>query len=382
MTARRLFLNPLWLVLSLPVYICWRLLPALSIGPLGAFAGIGLLIVCCVVIPLAVRNHSIRNPALADLLAWVGVLSMGFFSSLFVFTLLRDLFLLGAHLLLSRELAASLVGPSALWTLALTVFVTLAGLVIARRRPQVVDVDIPVTGLPEALHGFSIAQISDVHVGPTIKRGFVEGIVALVNGLKTDLIAVTGDLVDGSVQQLSPHTAPLAGLAARHGVYFVTGNHEYYSGERAWTAEIRRLGLRVLKNEHVVLNHNGALLVLAGVTDLSAHHFDAGQQSDPAAALRGSPAHAGAKILLAHQPNSAAGAEGAGFDVQISGHTHGGQFWPWNFFVRFFQPFTGGLYRLKNLWVYVSRGTGYWGPPNRFGVPSEITRIRLVSATA
>jgi predicted MPP superfamily phosphohydrolase len=254
--------------------------------------------------------------------------------------------------------------------------------VIARRRPQVVDVDIPVTGLPEALHGFSIAQISDVHVGPTIKRGFVEGVVALVNGLKTDLIAVTGDLVDGSVQQLSPHTAPLAGLAARHGVYFVTGNHEYYSGERAWTAEIRRLGLRVLKNEHVVLNHDGALLVLAGVTDLSAHHFDAGQQSDPAAALRGSPAHAGAKILLAHQPNSAAGAEDAGFDVQISGHTHGGQFWPWNFFVRFFQPFTGGLYRLKNLWVYVSRGTGYWGPPNRFGVPSEITRIRLVPATA
>jgi uncharacterized protein len=379
--VRRVFLNPLWLVLALPVYICWRLLPALSIGPFGAFAGIALLIICCVVIPLAVRNHSVRNPALADFLAWVGVLSMGLFSSLLVFTLLRDVFLLGAHLVLSRELAASLVGPSALWTLALTLFVTLAGLVIARRRPQVVDVDIPVTGLPEALHGFSIAQISDVHVGPTIKRGFVEGIVGLVNGLKADLIAVTGDLVDGSVQQLSLHTAPLAGLTARHGVYFVTGNHEYYSGERAWTAEIKRLGLRVLKNEHVVLNHDGAVLVLAGVTDLSAHHFDAGQHSDPAAALRGSPADAGAKILLAHQPNSAAGAAGAGFDVQISGHTHGGQFWPWNLFVRFFQPFTGGLYRLKNLWVYVSRGTGYWGPPNRFGVPSEITRIRLVSAT-
>jgi predicted MPP superfamily phosphohydrolase len=372
----------LWLVLLLPGYIGWRLLPALSVGPVGVFAGIALLIVCCVVIPLAVRNQAIRNPALADVLAWVGVLSMGFFSSLFVFTLLRDLVLLGAHLLLSAERAASLAAPSARWTLALTVFVTLAGLVIARRRPHVVDVDIPVTGLPEALHGFSIAQISDVHVGPTIKRGFVEGVVALVNGLKADLIAVTGDLVDGSVQQLSPHTAPLARLAARHGVYFVTGNHEYYSGERAWTAEIRRLGLRVLKNEHVVLNHNGASLVLAGVTDLSAHHFDTAQHSDPAAALRGSPADAGAKILLAHQPNSAAGAAGAGFDVQISGHTHGGQFWPWNLFVGFFQPFTGGLYRLKNLRVYVSRGTGYWGPPNRFGVPSEITRIRLIPAAS
>jgi predicted MPP superfamily phosphohydrolase len=379
-TLRRVFLNPLWLALSLPAYIGWRVLPALSVGFLGMFAGIVLLIVCCVAIPLAVRNHAIRNPMLSDVLAWVGVLSMGIFSSLFVFTLLRDVVLLGAHLLLPAAKAAALVAPSALWVLALTVFVTSVGLLIARRRPKVVNVDIPVIGLPDALHGFSIAQISDVHVGPTIKRGFVERVVAVVNGLKADLIAVTGDLVDGSVQQLSLHTAPLAGLAARHGAYFVTGNHEYYSGERAWTAEIRRLGLRVLKNEHVVLSHNGASLVLAGVTDLSAHHFDAHQHSDPVAALRGSPADAGARILLAHQPNSAAGAAGAGFDVQISGHTHGGQFWPWNLFVGFFQPFTGGLYRLKNLWVYVSRGTGYWGPPNRFGVPSEITRIRLVPA--
>jgi predicted MPP superfamily phosphohydrolase len=187
-------------------------------------------------------------------------------------------------------------------------------------------------------------------------------------------------LVDGSVQQLSVHTAPLAGLAARHGAFFVTGNHEYYSGERAWTEEIRRLGMHVLKNEHVVLQHDGASLVLAGVTDYSAHHFDPAQRSDPAAALSGAPADAGAKILLAHQPSSASAAAKAGFDVQISGHTHGGQFWPWNLFVRFFQPFTGGLHRLKNLSIYVSRGTGYWGPPNRFGVPSEITRIRLVPA--
>jgi predicted MPP superfamily phosphohydrolase len=382
MSIRRAFLNPLWLILSLPAYVGWRLLPALSIGPFGVFAGVAALIACCVFIPMSVRSHSIRNPTLAHLLAWVGLLSMGFFSSLFVLTVLRDLVLLGAHVLFSAQRAASLVVMSARWTLALTAFVTLAGLAIARRRPRIVDVDIPVIDLPEALHGFSIAQISDVHVGPTIKRGFVAAIVESVNGLKADLIAVTGDLVDGSVQQLSLHTAPLAGLSARHGVYFVTGNHEYYSGERAWTAEIRRLGLRVLKNEHVVLAHNGASLVLAGVTDLSAHHFDAAESSDPAAALRGAPAGAGAKILLAHQPNSAAAAASAGFDVQISGHTHGGQFWPWNFFVRFFQPFSGGLYRLKNLRVYVSRGTGYWGPPNRFGVPSEITRIRLIPATS
>jgi hypothetical protein len=237
-----------------------------------------------------------------------------------------------------------------------------------------------VANLPPALHGFSIAQISDLHVGPTIKRGFVEGIVRRTNELNADMIAVTGDLVDGSVQQLSAHTAPLAGLRARYGAYFVTGNHEYYSGERAWTDEIRRLGLHVLKNEHVVLTHRGASLVLAGVTDYSAHHFDPAQRSDPAEALRGAPCDAGARVLLAHQPSTAMAAANAGFDVQISGHTHGGQFWPWNLFVHLFQPFSSGLHRLKNLWIYVSRGTGYWGPPNRFGVPSEITRIRLVPA--
>jgi predicted MPP superfamily phosphohydrolase len=377
-TVRRAFLSPFWLLFSLPVYIGWRLLPALSIGPLGVCAGIALLLVCCVVIPASVRRAT-GNRRFQDLFAWIGVLFMGFFSSLFVLTFLRDVILLGADLLLSAPLAASLVDSSARWTVALTLFVTLTGLIIAR-RPRIVEVDIPVAGLPEALHGFSIAQISDVHVGATIKRGFVEKIVALVNGLQADLIAVTGDLVDGSVKQLSAHTAPLAGLAARHGVFFVTGNHEYYSGERDWTAEIRRLGLRVLKNEHVVVHHNGASLVIAGVNDLSAHHFDPTDRSDPAAALRGAPLDAAAKILLAHQPNSAGAAAHAGFDVQLSGHTHGGQFWPWNLFVGFFQPFTGGLYRLKNLMVYVSRGTGYWGPPNRFGVPSEITRIRLIPA--
>src|ERR1700692_3165666 len=201
-TVRRVFLNPLWMLLSLPGYVGWRLLSALSIGPIGVCAGIALLMACCVVIPLSVRSQSIRNPAVKDLLAWIGVLSMGFFSSLFVFTLLRDLILLGAHLLLSAHHAASLVAPSALWTLALTVFVTAAGLGVARRRPRIVDVDIPVTDLPEGLHGFSIAQISDVHVGTTIKRGFVESIVTLVNGLKTDLIAVAGGLVDGPGQAL------------------------------------------------------------------------------------------------------------------------------------------------------------------------------------
>jgi uncharacterized protein len=377
---RRLFLSPAWLFLSLPGYIGWRLLSALPLGPLAVSAGVAFLIGCCLLIARSARTRNLQNQALADRLAWVGLTAMGFFATLFVLTVLRDVVLLCTHLLLSSQQARAWTAPTALGTLYLALFITLAGLIIARRSPGIVHINIPVANLPPALHGFSIAQISDVHVGPTIKRGFVEGIVRRVNDLRADLIVVTGDLVDGSVLQLAVHTAPLAALAARHGAYFVTGNHEYYSGEPAWTEEIRRLGIRVLKNEHVVLNHDGASLVLAGVTDVSAHHFDPEQRSDPAASLRGAPSNAGAKILLAHQPSSAAAAADAGFDVQISGHTHGGQFWPWNLFVRFFQPFTSGLHRLQNLRVYVSRGTGYWGPPNRFGVPSEITQIRLVPA--
>ncbi len=367
------------MVLSLPGYVGWRLVPALAGGRVGFFVAFAALLAACAIIPAAVNARAIENRRLADTIAWIGLTSMGFLSTLFIATVLRDIFLAGASFFASAPQLASLATLSALWTVGLTTLATLLGLITAR-RPRLVKIDIPIAHLPEALHGFSIAQISDLHVGPTIKRGFVERIVARVNRLDADLIAVTGDLVDGSVKDLADHTAPLSFLTARHGVYFVTGNHEYYSGERAWTAELRRLGLIVLKNQHVIVRHNGASFVLAGVTDYSAHHFEPSERSDPAAALSGAAADAGPKILLAHQPSSAAAAAAAGYDVQISGHTHGGQFWPWNHVVGYFQPFTSGLNRLNKLMIYVSRGTGYWGPPNRFGVPSEITRLRLVTA--
>jgi hypothetical protein len=257
---------------------------------------------------------------------------------------------------------------------------TLIGFINARRAARVRTVEVPITGLPRALHGFTIAQISDMHVGPTIKRDYVDAIVDAVNRLEADLIAVTGDLVDGSVAQLAHHTQPMSRLTARHGAYFVTGNHEYYSGARAWIAELRRLGLRVLINEHVVLEHEGEDVVVAGVTDYSAHYYDESHRSDPHGAIAGAPAEAAFKLLLAHQPRSAHSAAQVGFHLQLSGHTHGGQFLPWNFFVRLQQPFTAGLHRLGDLWVYTSRGTGYWGPPKRLGAPSEITQLRLVPA--
>jgi hypothetical protein len=138
--------------------------------------------------------------------------------------------------------------------------------------------------------------------------------------------------------------------------------------------------MTVLLNEHAVVRRGDAALVVGGVTDFGGGHFDSRHASDPAGALAGSPADAAVRILLAHQPRSAAAAEAAGFDLQLSGHTHGGQFLPWNFLVRLQQPFTAGLHRWRAMWVYTSRGTGYWGPPKRFGAPSEIALLRLVAA--
>jgi predicted MPP superfamily phosphohydrolase len=311
-----------------------------------------------------------------DMLPWI---AMGFFSWMFVLTVLRDVALAVAGFALSPGAFDDLVRNSAWASVIAAPLVTIAGYYLARRVAPVVDVRVPIVGLPSALEGFTIAQISDVHVGPTIKRDFVEKVVRRVNALEPDLVAITGDLVDGSVQKLAPHTRPLAELRSRHGTYFVTGNHEYYSGAHAWIGELGRLGARVLLNDHVVLDHDGARVAVAGVTDYAAHHFDHAHRSDPARAAAGVPADA-VKVLLAHQPRSAPDAARAGFDLQLSGHTHGGQFWPWMYFVRLQQPFTAGLRRLGRMWVYVSRGTGYWGPPMRFGSPSEITRLTLTRA--
>jgi uncharacterized protein len=376
----RFIRNIVTLVALLHLYVGVRLLPALPITTLGRVIGALALCASFALIIMGARARMMQNSSFAANLAWMGSLNSGFFSSLAVLTVVRDLCLVPAVLIASRGQAATLEAGSAIAVPVLAALATVVGFIDARRRPRVVDVEVPLPGLPPGLQGFTIAQISDVHVGPTIKRDFLRGIVEIVNSLDVDLVAVTGDLVDGSVEQLATHVEPLSRLRSRHGSYFVTGNHEYYSGAPAWVAELRRLGLHVLLNEHVVLDHLGASLLLAGVTDYSAHNFDPAQRSDPQAALAGAPPGLRPRVLLAHQPRSSAAAADAGFDLQLSGHTHGGQFWPWNFFVRLQQPFTAGLNRLGNLWVYTSRGSGYWGPPKRLGVPSEIARVRLVAA--
>jgi predicted MPP superfamily phosphohydrolase len=348
-------------------------------------------------IPLPFLSRSIaRNTSAGTVLKWVGLISMGWFSSMFVLTLLRDAGLgltwLASALAGVQVPWAALKPWSALAVLGVATATSAIGFLNARRTASVKRVDVPIAGLPQALEGFTIAQLSDIHVGPTIKSAYIQRIVDAVNRLGADAIAITGDLVDGSVPELREHIAPLAGLRARHGTFVVTGNHEYYAGAHAWIAELRRLGLKVLLNEHVVLqtrNVRGAqtdeelfesALVLAGVTDFTAGHFDAAHASDPHLALHDAPPLVHTRVLLAHQPRSATVAAAAGYQLQLSGHTHGGQFFPWNLFVPMQQPFTAGLHRLQDMWIYVSRGTGYWGPPKRFGAPSEITLLTLVPA--
>ena len=354
-------------------YAGWRLIPYL---PPSAHIGASLALVFLLFAPLLLFRLRSR-PHLAwmtDPLAWVAYLGMGFFTVCSTLLVLRDA---GGLLLgLAYPVDAGLNAAIDAGTFGLAVVAAGYGFFQARRTPAVSRVEIPVPDLPDPLVGLRIVQISDLHVGPTIKGPFVGRVVARVNELRPDLIAFTGDLADGTVERLGPHTATLAELTAPLGVYFCTGNHEYYSGVESWTGEARRLGFDVLINEGRQIDFGGGRIALAGTTDFSGGEMVPGHESDPAKALAASDG-ADVRILLAHQPRSIEAASRAGCHLQLSGHTHGGQFVPWKYAVPLQQPFVAGLHRVRDTWIYVHRGTGYWGPPLRLGVPSEIALLTL-----
>jgi predicted MPP superfamily phosphohydrolase len=258
---------------------------------------------------------------------------------------------------------------------ALAVGVGGLGMASALGQTAIARVKVSLAKLPAGTAPYRLVQLSDVHIGPTIGEAFIREIVAQVNALEPDCVVITGDLVDGSVAQLGPLAAPLAGLHARDGVFFVTGNHEYYSGVDEWLTFLRGLGIRVLRNERVAVGP----IDLAGVDDWSARGFGGGHGADIPRALAGRDASRPV-VLLAHQPQAIAEAEAHGVDLQISGHTHGGQLFPWKYAVRLVTPYVAGLYRHKTAALYVSRGTGYWGPPMRVGAPAEITHLELLPA--
>jgi hypothetical protein len=324
--------------------------------------------------------------------SWMAYVSLGLFSFIFTLTVLKDLGVLGwglwekvrllagsaeaADVLADPERRRWLVRGLHLSMLGVAGGLTGYGILEARRRPAVKEVEVALPHLPSSFDGFRIVQLTDIHAGLTVARPFVESVVEMANELRGDLIAFTGDLVDGTVAHLREHVWPMSQLTAPYGRFFVTGNHEYYSGAEAWVEEAKRLGFDVLMNEHRVIHRNGERLVLAGVTDISAKDFVTGHRSDPVAAFDGAPDGL-VRLLLAHQPRSLEGARAAGVDLMISGHTHGGQFFPWNLLASVGQPLLKGLKQFGATWLYVSEGTGYWGPPLRLGTRSEITVITL-----
>jgi hypothetical protein len=240
---------------------------------------------------------------------------------------------------------------------------------------EVVEVDVMLPRLPASLDGFTIVQLSDLHVGPTIDRRFVQDLVDRCHGLGADAYALTGDLVDGSPARYRAAAAPLGELRAPHGVFAVTGNHEYYHGADPWIGELSALGVRYLRNERVTIARGGGAFALAGVDDHEARGGDHGPDVARAVAGR-DPDHA--VVLLAHQPRQVHKSAKHGVDLQLSGHTHGGQIWPWHYAVKLQQGgLLAGRYRFGDTQLYVTRGCGYWGPRVRFGAPLEITRIIL-----
>lgn len=243
------------------------------------------------------------------------------------------------------------------------------------RGPSVRRVQVPLAKLPRAAHGFRIAVVSDVHLGPVLGRAHAQRIVDTVNRTQPDLIAIVGDLVDGSVPDLGPAAEPLRGLAARHGSFFVTGNHEYFSGAEQWVEHVRELGLTPLENARRALPH----FDLAGVNDIQGEREGSGP--DFRAAL-GDRDRSRAAVLLAHQPVVIHDAVKHGVDLQLSGHTHGGQLWPGEYLAELANPTVAGLERYGDTQLYVSRGAGAWGPPVRVGAPSDITVVELASYQA
>lgn len=313
---------------------------------------------------------------------WAGMIWMGTLFFMLVSLFVLDLGKLAARIarrkpldedrrrFMSRVLAA--VATAATMTLgARALYEGLA-------RVRVERVRVPLAKLSADMSGYKIVQLTDVHVGPTIGRDFIAEIVSQVNALAADMVVITGDLVDGSVEELRVHAAPLADIRARDGVFFVTGNHEYYSGADEWLAHLTTLGIRPLRNERVAIGGETGF-DLAGVDDFRSKRFGKGHGADLPKALLGRDTSRPV-VLLAHQPKQAIEAARLGVDLQLSGHTHGGQLRPFDLFVHLDQPFVVGLEKLRETYVYVSKGTGYWGPPMRLGVPAEITEIELVRA--
>ena len=254
---------------------------------------------------------------------------------------------------------------------------TIYSVINALRPPTVIRQTVGIKNLPSAFDGYKIVQISDLHIGITVGGEWLNGVVEQVNALEPDLIAITGDLIDAPISRIWNEVCPLAGLRARDGVFFVTGNHEFFFETDRWVAKIESLGIRALRNAGVDIERGGQYFYLAGVDDLYARRFSQTRGQDVDAALAGRiPGRP--VILLAHQPGAMKDVIGKDVDLTLAGHTHGGQIWPFTYISRIHQGYLKGLYReTDGSQLYINQGTFLWGPPMRLGTDGEITEITL-----
>ena len=311
-------------------------------------------------------NPDVYEDTWFRIFVWVGSLGMACWATFVIFSLPLDFVQIA--LTLPQGLSASV--------LAFSGGLATLGFIQVARGPQVREVSTSLENLSPALVGLKIAQISDLHVGPTIRKRYVEEVVSKTNATQPDLIFITGDIADGQAHSIAENLEPLRNLRARLGKFYVTGNHEYYSGAQGLIDKLSELGFTALLNENRVIQVGDAKLLVAGVTDPMGAVFSADHRPDLKKALR-SGETVQLKVLLAHRPDACVEAEGLGVDLQFSGHTHAGQFFPFSLFIGLAHKYSRGLYRHGRMSIYVNPGTGYWGPANRLGVTPEISLVRL-----
>ena len=331
-------------------------------------------------------NSDIFNKLWFHGLAWTGSVLMGLWGIFILLSIPVDIIGFLISQLLQASQAATTIEQTQsishnidLSIFSISIGITVLGFLQVLRGPKVKQVSAAIPGLHPSLEGLKIAQISDLHVGPTIRKKYVEQVVSLTNALRPDLIVLTGDLADAKVSSIIEDLQPLGNLRSNYGNYYVTGNHEYYWGAGELIEQMKTLRFVPLINENRIVCKDEAKILVAGVTDPAGKHFLTGHYPDLAKAARSSE-KTQLKILLAHRPDVCFEAEKMGFDLQFSGHTHSGQFFPFSLLIPLFHKYYRGLHLHSKTWLYVNPGTGYWGPANRFAVNAEITLLSLGKA--
>jgi len=303
---------------------------------------------------------------------------MGLLSLMMAFIIVRDIFFVPVSYAKPGLVDQVFSGTATGCIFGISLLLLTFGYYHAKAGPEVKYVDIPIEKLAPSLEGFVILQISDLHAGPAIDRAYVENVLRKVKDIKVDVIALTGDIADGKFSKYHDRVAPIAALYAKAPVLYIPGNHEYLRDSGQWRYYFEKMGFQMLFNAHTVITCNGASILFAGIIDPEVQEVDPGQKPDILLAMKNAqPAEL--KILLSHRPDIAKEAAPI-FDLQLSGHTHAGQFLPWSLLMKLFQPFAVGLHKCGNMWIYTNPGTGFWGPPIRLGTTSEITVLRLVKS--